>query len=84
MASQEGPGLARQGRCRHDTAESEHGQASVLQFLQTHVLLLRRILGQELLPQEEIASIAVHLLLPSLEEEPQRVELKGANGTQEG
>ena len=66
-----------------NAAKGEHGQTSILQLFEAHILLLLGLLGKELLAQEKVASIAIHRFFPSIEGQPQRIELKSANGTKE-
>ena len=66
-----------------NAAKGEHGQTSILQLFEAHILLLLRLLGKELFAQEKVASIAIHRFFPSIEGQVQRIELKSADGTKE-
>mmetsp|Transcript_22709 Transcript_22709/g.61953 ORF Transcript_22709/g.61953 Transcript_22709/m.61953 type:complete len:308 (-) Transcript_22709:2-925(-) len=83
-SSEERPHLAGQHGLRANAAEGEHGEAAVLELLQLHCARLSLVLGEEVLAQEEVASLAVDLALEALKAEPSAVDLVGRDGRQEG
>merc|ERR1711874_661387 len=83
MSSEERPGLVEEHSLSADAAECEHCKPAILKLLQPHVPRLALVCREEVLAQEEIASIAFDLALISLKAQPAAIDLKDADGCEE-